>query len=114
MRDGGHATALEKAVLASFSAAPPRRRKQRRPPSAAALAEAARLRGTPGPPSGWPSTWPPMRRSLPADWQRRTVTQSTMSEARRYQQLRAHLCYLKLNDAAEVLPRISTKPAPSG
>jgi hypothetical protein len=29
-----------------------------------------------------------------------------MSEARRYQQLRAHLCYLKLNDAAEVLPRI--------
>jgi DNA replication protein DnaC len=34
------------------------------------------------------------------------VTQPTMSEARRYQQLRAHLCYLKLNDAAEVLPRI--------
>ena len=34
------------------------------------------------------------------------MTQSTMSEARRYQQLRAHLCYLKLNDAAEVLPRI--------
>ena len=34
------------------------------------------------------------------------MTQPTMSEARRYQQLRAHLCYLKLNDAAEVLPRI--------
>lgn len=34
------------------------------------------------------------------------MTQATMSEARRYQQLRAHLCYLKLNDAAEVLPRI--------
>ena len=30
----------------------------------------------------------------------------TMSEARRYQQLRAHLGYLKLNDAAEALPRI--------
>jgi DNA replication protein DnaC len=29
-----------------------------------------------------------------------------MSEARRYQQLRAHLGYLKLNDAAEALPRI--------
>jgi DNA replication protein DnaC len=34
------------------------------------------------------------------------VTQPAISEARRYQQLRAHLCYLKLNDAAEVLPRI--------
>ena len=34
------------------------------------------------------------------------MTQPTMSEARRYQQLRAHLCYLKLNDAAGVLPRI--------
>ena len=31
---------------------------------------------------------------------------STMSEARRYQQLRAHLHYLKLNDAAEQLPRV--------
>jgi transposase len=49
VRDAGHVTALEKAVLASFSAAPPCRRKQRRPPSAAALAEAARLRGAPGP-----------------------------------------------------------------
>jgi len=49
VRDSGHVTALETAVLASFSAAPPCRRKQRRPPSAAALAEAARLRGTPGP-----------------------------------------------------------------
>ena len=29
-----------------------------------------------------------------------------MSEARRYQQLRAHLSYLKLNDAAEALPRV--------
>src|SRR3954468_10385646 len=29
-----------------------------------------------------------------------------MSEARRYQQLRAHLAYLKLNEAAEALPRI--------
>src|SRR5436305_1832669 len=29
-----------------------------------------------------------------------------MSEARRYQQLRAHLAYLKLNDAAEALPRV--------
>jgi transposase len=48
VRDSGHVTALDKVVLASFSAAPPCRRKQRRPPSAAALAEAARLRGTPG------------------------------------------------------------------
>ncbi len=29
-----------------------------------------------------------------------------MSEGRRYQQLRAHLGHLKLNDAAEALPRI--------
>jgi hypothetical protein len=29
-----------------------------------------------------------------------------MSEARRYQQLRAHLSYLKLGDAAEHLPRV--------
>jgi DNA replication protein DnaC len=29
-----------------------------------------------------------------------------MSEARRYQQLRAHLGYLKLNDAADALPRV--------
>jgi hypothetical protein len=49
VRDSGHVRALERAVLASFSAAPPCRRKQRRPPSAAALAEAAQLRGTPGP-----------------------------------------------------------------
>jgi DNA replication protein DnaC len=34
------------------------------------------------------------------------VTQPAMSEARRYQQLRAHLGYLKLNDAAAALPRI--------
>jgi hypothetical protein len=49
VRDSGHVRALDKAVLASFSAAPPCRRKERRPPSAAALAEAARLRGAPGP-----------------------------------------------------------------
>ncbi|WP_280382497.1 hypothetical protein [Nocardia wallacei] len=35
-----------------------------------------------------------------------------MSEARRYQQLRAHLSYLKLSDAAEHLPRIPTPHAP--
>jgi DNA replication protein DnaC len=34
------------------------------------------------------------------------VTQPAISEARRYQQLRAHLGYLKLNDAADALPRI--------
>ena len=34
------------------------------------------------------------------------MTAPAMSEARRYQQLRAHLAYLKLNDAAEALPRI--------
>jgi hypothetical protein len=60
VRDAGHVTALEKAVLTSFSAAPPCRRKQRRPPSVAAVAEAARLRGAPAPPSVWSSTWPPM------------------------------------------------------
>jgi hypothetical protein len=49
VRDSGHVTALDKAVLASFTPAAPCRRKDRRPPSAAALAEAARLRGAPGP-----------------------------------------------------------------
>jgi elongation factor P--beta-lysine ligase len=34
------------------------------------------------------------------------MTQPAISEARRYQQLRAYLSYLKLNDAAQVLPRI--------
>jgi DNA replication protein DnaC len=35
------------------------------------------------------------------------VTQpAAVSEARRYQQLRAHLGYLKLNDAADALPRV--------
>ncbi len=34
------------------------------------------------------------------------MTAPPMSEARRYQQLRAHLGYLKLNDAAEALPRV--------
>jgi hypothetical protein len=29
-----------------------------------------------------------------------------MSEARRYQQLRAHFSYLKLDNAAEALPRV--------
>lgn len=35
-----------------------------------------------------------------------TTSTATMSEARRYQQLRAHLGYLKLADAAEALPRV--------
>jgi DNA replication protein DnaC len=34
------------------------------------------------------------------------MTTPAISEARRYQQLRAHLGYLKLNDAAEALPRV--------
>ena len=34
------------------------------------------------------------------------MTQPAVSEARRYQQLRAHLGYLKLNDAADALPRV--------
>jgi len=34
------------------------------------------------------------------------VNAPPMSEARRYQQLRAHLGYLKLNDAADALPRV--------
>jgi hypothetical protein len=33
-------------------------------------------------------------------------TAPQMSEARRYQQLRAHRSYLKLGDAAEHLPRV--------
>ena len=35
-----------------------------------------------------------------------TTAAPAMSEARRYQQLRAHLSYLKLDDAAEALPRV--------
>jgi hypothetical protein len=42
-------TALDKAVLASFTTAAPCKRKERRPPSAAALAEAGQLRGAGGP-----------------------------------------------------------------
>jgi hypothetical protein len=49
VREAGHVTALDKAVLAAFTAAAPCKRKERRPPSPAALAEAGRLRGTPGP-----------------------------------------------------------------
>ena len=46
-RDGVHAAALEKAVLASSTTAPRCQRKERRPASPAAVAEAARLRGVP-------------------------------------------------------------------
>ncbi len=114
VRDGGHMTALEKAVLMSFSAAPPCRRKEGRPPPAAALAEAAWLRGAPGPAERvvidlavYAAAATRLQTPSPATRQRRRyVTQPQMSEARRYQQLRAHLCSLKLNDAAEVLPRI--------
>jgi DNA replication protein DnaC len=35
-----------------------------------------------------------------------SIAAPPVSEARRYQQLRAHLSYLKLNDAADALPRI--------
>jgi hypothetical protein len=35
-----------------------------------------------------------------------SIAAPPVSEARRYQQLRAHLPYLKLNDAADALPRI--------
>jgi transposase len=49
VRDDGHVAALERAVLAAFTSTRPCHRKARKPPSAAALAEAARLRGTPGP-----------------------------------------------------------------
>jgi transposase len=51
VRDAGHVTALEQAVLAAFSPARPCHRKARKPPSAAALAEAARLRGLPTSPA---------------------------------------------------------------
>jgi transposase len=49
VREPGHVTALDKAVLASFTAAAPCKRKERRPASPAALAEAGRLRGAGGP-----------------------------------------------------------------
>ena len=52
VRDAGHVTALEHAVLAAFSDRAPCRAKTRRPPSAAARAEAARLRGDPEPELG--------------------------------------------------------------
>jgi hypothetical protein len=52
VRDAGHVTALEHAVLAAFSDRAPCRAKTRRPPSAAARAEAARLRGEPEPELG--------------------------------------------------------------
>jgi hypothetical protein len=52
VRDAGHVTALEHAVLAAFSDRAPCRGKTRRPPSAAARAEAARLRGEPEPEPG--------------------------------------------------------------
>jgi len=38
----------------------------------------------------------------------RAETAPTMSEARRFQQLKAHLSYLKLDNAAEALPSLST------
>lgn len=52
VRDAGHVTALEHAVLTGFSDRAPCRAKTRRPPSAAARAEAARLRGDPEPEHG--------------------------------------------------------------
>jgi hypothetical protein len=53
IRDAGHVTALEHAVLAAFSDRAACRGKTRRPPSAAALTQAARLRG-----EGEPATAP--------------------------------------------------------
>jgi hypothetical protein len=52
IRDAGHVTALEHAVLAAVSDRAACRGKTRRPPSAAALAQAARLRGEPDPQPG--------------------------------------------------------------
>lgn len=52
IRDAGHVTALEHAVLAAFSDRAACRGKVRRPPSAAARAQAARLRGEPEPEPG--------------------------------------------------------------
>ena len=49
VREPGHVTALDKAVLASFTTTAPCKRKERRPPSAAALAGAGQLRGACGP-----------------------------------------------------------------
>ncbi len=52
VRDAGHVTALEQAVLTGFSDRAPCRPKTRRPPSQAARAEATRLRGDPEPEPG--------------------------------------------------------------
>jgi transposase len=52
VRDAGHVTALEHAVLTGFSDRAPCRAKTRRPPSAAARAQAALLRGQPEPEPG--------------------------------------------------------------
>lgn len=49
IRDSGHVTALERAVLAAHTTAAPHRRKQRIPPGPAARAAAAALRGQPTP-----------------------------------------------------------------
>jgi transposase len=49
IRTGEHATALERAALATFSTARPHRGKQRIPPGPAARAAAAALRGEPAP-----------------------------------------------------------------
>ncbi|MFE6840196.1 hypothetical protein ACFVFI_35900 [Streptomyces sp. NPDC057705] len=100
--------ALERAVLTSFSDEAPCRTKVRRPPSAAAQAEAEKLRGrpenqasrtessstcltTPPSPNGSGRPPPPTQtRSM------RVSDTMPMSKARRYQQLRGHLSYLKL------------------
>ncbi|MFI1487422.1 IS21-like element helper ATPase IstB [Streptomyces sp. NPDC020747] len=119
VRDAGHVIALERSVLASFSDRAPCKPKVRRPPSEAALAEAGQLRE--GQATGstaervvidlshYAAVAERLRHVPPAERGGKhgaSTAPMQMSEARRYQQLRAHLSYLKLNDAAEALNRV--------
>ena len=72
---------------------------------AALVPAAARATTRPTTPAGDPGD------GIDADRRARAVT---TSDARRYQNLRAHLGYLKLNDDADALTRSSTPPATTG
>ncbi len=93
-----HTAALENVVLGAFSTDLPCRRKANRPPSDAALVFAAAIVGDAGrDPTIDLTTYQQMIR--PAASRRRVMSRDTV-----YQQLRAHLAYLKLTAAAEALP----------
>jgi hypothetical protein len=104
-RDGAHAVALEAAVLAAFTPDRPRTRKANRPPSDRGKELAAAIRGDP-------------RRRRPSRRCRgdrsRVVggagtgggPMTAPSPNQTYQQLRAHLAYLKLDAAADALAQV--------